>query len=151
MLIKEDRPSSNHKLIVKFRIFKNLLNKNSNKIIISFLAIGSITFIFLPFRTLSRIKFSFFGNQTDVQEILNKVIPASGIFEHAYNLGGMASETRALFVGAYQVSPYSQGYKNIMQFCTIQTTGNALDFGDMLVIRGQNDGSTSDCHGGLSE
>ena len=73
------------------------------------------------------------------------------LFENVYNHGGMASETRALFVGAYQVSPYSQGYKNIMQFCTIQTTGNALDFGDMLVIRGQNDGSTSDCHGGLSE
>ena len=71
--------------------------------------------------------------------------------ENVYNHGGMASETRALFVGAYQLSPYSQGYKNIIQFITIQTTGNAFDFGDMLVIRGQNDGSTSDCHGGLSE
>ena len=30
-------------------------------------------------------------------------------------------------------------------------TLNAFDFGDMLAIRGQNDGSTSDCHGGLSE
>ena len=73
------------------------------------------------------------------------------LFEHAYNLGGMASETRALFVGAYQLSPYSQGYKNIIQFITIQTTGNGSDFGDMLVNRGQNDGSTSDCHGGLAE
>ena len=73
------------------------------------------------------------------------------LFQNVYNHGSMASETRALFVGAYQLSPYSQGYKNIIQFCTIQTTGNALDFGDMLVNRGQNDGSTSDCHGGLSE
>ena len=71
--------------------------------------------------------------------------------EHVYNHGGMASETRALFVGAYQLSPYSQGYKNIIQFITIQTTGNGSDFGDMLVNRGQNDGSTSDCHGGLAE
>ena len=62
----------------------------------------------------------------------------------------MASETRGVFVGAYQLSP-SQGYKNIIQFCTIQTTGNGFDFGDMLAIRGQYDGSTSDCHGGLSE
>ena len=37
------------------------------------------------------------------------------------------------------------------QYVDIQTTGNALDFGDMLAIRGQYDGSTSDCHGGLSE
>ena len=81
------------------------------------------------------------GNATDFGDL----------FEHAYNLGGMASETRALFVGAYQLSPYSQGYKNIIQFITIQTTGNGSDFGDMLVNRGQNDGSTSDCHGGLSE
>ena len=73
------------------------------------------------------------------------------LFENVYNHGGMASETRALFVGAYQLSPYSQGYKNIIQFITIQTTGNGSDFGDMLAIRGQNDGSTSDCHGGLAE
>ena len=73
------------------------------------------------------------------------------LFEHVYNVGAMASETRAVFVGAYQLSPYSQGYKNIIQFCTIQTTGNGLDFGDMLVNRGQYDGSTSDCHGGLAE
>ena len=73
------------------------------------------------------------------------------LFEHVYNVGAMASETRAVFVGAYQLSPYSQGYKNIIQFCTIQTTGNGLDFGDMLVNRGQYDGSTSDCHGGLTE
>ena len=30
-------------------------------------------------------------------------------------------------------------------------SGNGSDFGDMLVNRGQNDGSTSDCHGGLAE
>ena len=81
------------------------------------------------------------GNATDFGDL----------FENVYNHGGMASETRALFVGAYQLSPYSQGYKNIIQFCSIQTTGNGLDFGDMLVNRGQNDGSTSDCHGGLAE
>ena len=63
----------------------------------------------------------------------------------------MASETRAVFAGAYQLSPYSQGYKNIIQFCSIQTTGNGLDFGDMINVRGQYDGSTSDCHGGLAE
>ena len=73
------------------------------------------------------------------------------LYENVYNNGAMASETRALFVGAYQVSPYTQGYKNIIQFCTIQTSGNALDFGDMINVRGQYDGSTSDCHGGLSE
>ena len=73
------------------------------------------------------------------------------LYQNVYNVGSMASETRALFVGAYQLSPYSQGYKNIIQFCTIQTTGNALDFGDMLALRGQYDGSTSDCHGGLTE
>ena len=81
------------------------------------------------------------GNATDFGDL----------FEHVYNHGAMASETRAVFAGAYQLSPYSQGYKNIIQFCSIQTTGNGLDFGDMINVRGQYDGSTSDCHGGLAE
>mgnify|MGYP003303367045 CR=1 FL=1 len=43
------------------------------------------------------------GNATDFGDL----------FENVYNHGAMASETRALFVGAYQLSPYSQGYKNL--------------------------------------
>ena len=37
---------------------------------------------------------------------------------------------------------------NVIQYVTIASTGNAVDFGDMMVA-GANGASFSDCHGGI--
>ena len=42
-------------------------------------------------------------------------------------MGGLASATRGLFGGAY-----ASGRKNVIQYVTINTTGNAVDFGDLI-------------------
>ena len=60
--------------------------------------------------------------------------------------GGTANQTRGLSVSGRQPST---GTENIIEFVTIATTGNSADFGDSAVRDGN--GSTSDCHGGLSE
>ena len=67
------------------------------------------------------------------------------------NVRGVSNTLRGVFAGGY-----CPGFVNTMAFITIATTGNAIDFGDIL--NGQtspNDGlsqagATSDCHGGLS-
>ena len=46
---------------------------------------------------------------------------------------------------------YNSGYLNTIQYVTFATTGNSLDWGDMKNARGGYLGTTSDCHGGLSE
>ena len=69
------------------------------------------------------------------------------LFLITYSGGALASQTRGLFVGG---ADHPGGtYQNILQYVNISTTGNAMDFGDMVAARGQYDGSTSDCHGGL--
>ena len=57
---------------------------------------------------------------------------------------GSCSQTRGIFAGGYG-SPLS---KNTMDFITMATTGNAIDFGDMTKVS-RNLTSLSDCHGGL--
>ena len=51
--------------------------------------------------------------------------------------------------GGYSI-PVS-GYINPIQYITIATTGNAVDWGDMKNAGGGYLGGTSDSHGGLSE
>ena len=71
------------------------------------------------------------------------------LFLTTYSGGAMGSQTRGLFVGG---ADHPAGtYQNILQYVNISTTGNAMDFGDMVAARGQYDGSTSDCHGGLGQ
>ena len=71
------------------------------------------------------------------------------LFMITYSGGALASQTRGLFVGG---ANHPGGvYQNILQYVNISTTGNAMDFGDMVAARGQYDGSTSDCHGGLGQ
>ena len=64
-----------------------------------------------------------------------------------YSISGCsASHIRGMFNGGY-----IPGYVNSIQYVTFSTTGNAVDWGDMKNTRGGYLGSTSDCHGGLSE
>ena len=60
--------------------------------------------------------------------------------------GCSASHTRGMWNGGY-----NSGYLNTIQYITFATTGNSVDWGDMKNARGGYLGTTSDCHGGLSE
>ena len=58
-----------------------------------------------------------------------------------------SNNTRGVIVGG-DLQP-SNAFTNTMQHITIATTGNSLDFGDMLTV-GAYRNATSDSHGGLS-
>jgi len=55
----------------------------------------------------------------------------------------MASPTRAVFAGGANPSA-----NDIIEYVQIMTTGNAVDFGDLSLARGNN-ASCSNGHGGL--
>ena len=61
--------------------------------------------------------------------------------------GSTSNNTRGVIVGG-DLQP-SNAFTNTMQHITIATTGNSLDFGDMLTV-GAYRNCTSDSHGGLS-
>ena len=89
--------------------------------------------------TMDFITIASTGNSTDFGDL----------YLATYSGGAMASQIRGMFVGG---ANHPGGiYQNILQYVTIATTGNAMDFGDMATLRGQYDGSTSDCHGGLGQ
>jgi hypothetical protein len=46
---------------------------------------------------------------------------------------------------------YTTAYINIIQSVLLNTTGNAVDWGDMANKKGGYNCTTSDSHGGLSE
>ena len=59
----------------------------------------------------------------------------------------ISSQTRGVYSGGFNdTSPLTAS--NSMEYVTIATTGNAVDFGDSTVYSGQRDG-LSDSHGGL--
>ena len=58
---------------------------------------------------------------------------------------GASNATRGLGIGGYNGS----GKTNTIDFITIQSTGNATDFGDLTTLT-QQQGATSDIHGGLT-
>ncbi len=67
-----------------------------------------------------------------------------------HNHGACCSLTRAVFSGGYNGTPAI--CTNTIDYVEIATLGNAVDFGDITVRRAVgNDGSTSDCHGGLGD
>jgi hypothetical protein len=51
------------------------------------------------------------------------------------SLGALASETRAVFAGGDSRNDGYDEYANVMDYVTIATTGNALDFGDLTAGR----------------
>ena len=69
--------------------------------------------------------------------------------------GACASSTRGIIAGGWNLrgttgpaSANDPRNNNIIEFVTIASTGNALDFGDMTAAKNQVQG-TSDVHGGL--
>ena len=62
------------------------------------------------------------GNASDFGNLLSATNNAQGF-------GALANATRGIFGGGYQVSP--GGGQNILQYVTIDTNGNAVDFGDL--------------------
>ena len=56
----------------------------------------------------------------------------------------MSSPTRAIYAGGFKDS----GDENAIQYVTIPTTGNAIDFGNLTESKFQFSGS-SNGHGGL--
>ena len=75
------------------------------------------------------------GNGTDFGNLTSARAPRGG-----------SNATRGLGIGGYDGS----GKTNTIDFITIQTTGNATDFGD-LTTQTQQQGATSDIHGGLGD
>ena len=63
--------------------------------------------------------------------------------------GGASSKTRGLFCGGY-FYPGSVSQRNIVDFVTIASTGNASDFGDLTSNR-RNMDACSDSNGGLGD
>ena len=51
-----------------------------------------------------------------------------------YNLGSGASSTRGIFCGGYDPSSSPDTDINSIEYITIATTGNAIDFGDRIVV-----------------
>ena len=87
--------------------------------------------------TIDYITIATLGNAIDFGDLTS----ARGRF------GGTSSPTRGVFAGgALQASP--GGTVNIIDYVTIVSTGNAIDFGDMLVASGYATGC-SNGHGGL--
>ena len=69
------------------------------------------------------------------------------LIQARYEFAGSCSQTRGVFAGGQTpASPYPS--VNTMDFVTMASTGNAVDFGDMSK-GARNLTSLSDCHGGL--
>ena len=58
-----------------------------------------------------------------------------------------ASSTRAVTAGG-QAKPSPHASQDVMDYVTIATLGNAIDFGNLTAVR-FGPGSASDCHGGI--
>ena len=64
---------------------------------------------------------------------------------------GMSNTIRGVYAGGYNPSPTPGQNFNIIDFVNIESTGNALDFGDLSLGANYVLQATSDSHGGLSE
>ena len=59
---------------------------------------------------------------------------------------GCASQTRGFVMGGYGVE--SPVFTNAIDYITISSAGNSMDFGD-LIVQIESGGACSDSHGGL--
>ena len=92
------------------------------------------------------------GNPGSITNVIHQItLTTSGTGEDFGDLTlartsarGTSNSVRGLFVGGYT----SPAEKNMIDFVTIATTGNATYFGDILA-GGYNSASASDSHGGL--
>ena len=87
--------------------------------------------------TIDYLTIASLGNMTDFGDLTR--VTTEGAF--------ISSQTRGVYSGGFnETSPSSAS--NSIEYVTIATTGNAIDFGDSTVSSGQRDG-LSDSHGGL--
>ena len=61
--------------------------------------------------------------------------------------GGTSDSTRAVFMGGFTTPGQTTDTIDVV---TIQTPGDAVEFGDMYATGSTADASTSDSHGGIS-
>ena len=91
---------------------------------------GSTTKIF-KFNMFTQGETTFFGDLTQAR----------------YEFAGSCSQTRGVFAGG-QLPDSPNASANTMDFITMASLGNAIDFGEMSKVA-RNLTSLSDCHGGL--
>jgi len=91
---------------------------------------GSTTKIFI-FNMFTQGETTFFGDLTQAR----------------YEFSGSCSQTRGVFAGG-QLPDSPNASANTMDFITMASLGNAIDFGEMSKVS-RNLTSLSDCHGGL--
>jgi hypothetical protein len=68
-------------------------------------------------------------------------------FGRNYNLGTAASSTRGLFAGGYTNTPASDTRSNVIDYITIASEGNSIDFGDRTVTTTELCGCSSQTRG----
>jgi hypothetical protein len=100
---------------------------------------------------------SIFGGNPNVTNNLDYITTATlgnaitfgNLSVNRRDFAGTSSSTRGCFGGGGEFFP-SAVQLNIIDYVTIMTTGNALDFGDLTLARGRLAG-LSDAHGGLGD
>ena len=68
-------------------------------------------------------------------------------FGRNYNLGTAASSTRGLFAGGYTNTPATNTRSNVIDYITIASEGNSIDFGDRTVTTTEMCGCSSQTRG----
>ena len=91
-----------------------------------------------PSNSIEYVTISSTGNTVDFGDL---TAPGAGIH-------GCSSSTRGIFAGGYSSpSTPSSNRTNAINFITISTTGNALDFGDLSTARGGGGSSSNSTRG----
>ena len=67
------------------------------------------------------------------------------------NMAGNSNSIRGTFSGGHTDSSGSGNNINVIEFITIASTGNAADFGDLVLARRCSNSGGSDAHGGLGD
>ena len=67
------------------------------------------------------------------------------------NITANSNSIRATFAGGTTTSSGTGNNKNIIDFVTISTTGNAVDFGDLQHQKRLSNMGSSDSHGGIGD
>tara|TARA_Y100001963_G_scaffold28651_1_gene39003 strand:- start:1152 stop:2213 length:1062 start_codon:yes stop_codon:yes gene_type:complete len=75
-------------------------------------------------KTIEYITFATRGNGTLFGELTSGIMARSG--------GGLSSNTRGIFAGHNPGSPAPANKTNVMEYITIATLGNSIDFGDLV-------------------
>ena len=94
---------------------------------------------FAESKTIEYITFATRGNGTLFGELTSGIMARSG--------GGLSSNTRGIFAGHNPGSPSPANKTNVMEYITIATLGNSLDFGDLTSARTSTLGTSNNTRG----